>query len=156
VNPLPHSKTLAQRHPACRKAQSAQIARVLIEACGAWVPLPEIMACAAQYNARLHELRRLGFTIENRVERDEAGVVHSWYRLVNSPALESAKSEDPKPVKSGRSGAPAEAQKNIGGNFPAGDSLTDLENRKDWYVEQTGKPRPRTADLPLFSQESAR
>lgn len=62
------------------KTQRARILRLLIDARGAWVPLPEIMACAAQYNARILELRRLGFDIENRTEIVD-GVRHSWFRL---------------------------------------------------------------------------
>lgn len=71
--------------PPQSKTQRAAILRLLIEARGAWVPLPEIMACAAQYNARIFELRKQGFAIENRVETvdDER---HSWFRLIHSPA----------------------------------------------------------------------
>ncbi len=69
-----------------RKSQSAALLRLLIDAHGSWVPLPEILALAiAQYGARIHELRRLGFNIENRTERVN-GARHSWFRLVNSPA----------------------------------------------------------------------
>jgi|SRR5579863_3057480 len=66
-----------------RKTQRSRILRLLIDARGAWIPLPEIMACAAQYNARIFELRRLGFKIENRTEEID-GARHSWFRLVNS------------------------------------------------------------------------
>jgi hypothetical protein len=72
-----------------RKTQSAAILRLLIEAHSGWVPLPEIMACAAQYNSRIHSLRGLGFVIENKTERVN-GVRHSWFRLVNSPAQSEA------------------------------------------------------------------
>jgi hypothetical protein len=48
------------------------------------VPLPEIMACAAQYNARVHELRRLNFQIENRIETVN-GVRRSAFRLDLAP-----------------------------------------------------------------------
>jgi hypothetical protein len=44
------------------------------------VPLAQIMACAAQYNARVHELRNLNFQIENRIET-ENGVRRSAFRL---------------------------------------------------------------------------
>ena len=110
-----------------RKGQCGRILGRLIDARGDWVPLPDILACAAQYNARIFELRRLGFSIENRTE-DIDGVRHSWFRLVNSPVLEPPRSEDPKPVA----------------------------HSTDWYTRTTGKPRPRTADFPLFCQESAR
>lgn len=91
------------------KTQSANILRLLTDAHGAWVSLPEIMALAAQYNARIFELRKQGFSIENRTEVvGEAR--HSWFRIANSPTSpaptppkpESAKSEvawpDRKPV----------------------------------------------------------
>jgi hypothetical protein len=48
------------------------------------VPLPQIADCAAQYNARIFELRRLGFRITNRTKEID-GVRHSWFRLVRSP-----------------------------------------------------------------------
>ena len=70
--------------PTNAKTQRARILRLLIEARG-WVPLPELIACAAQYNARVLELRRLGFAIENKTERVN-GERHSWFRLVSSPA----------------------------------------------------------------------
>jgi hypothetical protein len=66
--------------------QSARILELLRAAHGSWVPLPKIPELRiGQYNAGIHELRRAGFPIENKVERDEAGVVHSWYRLIASP-----------------------------------------------------------------------
>ncbi len=69
-----------------RKSQAAAVLRLLICARGSWVPLPEILKLGvAQYNARILELRRLGFTIENRTERVN-GARHSWFRLLNSPA----------------------------------------------------------------------
>lgn len=65
-----------------RKTQSAAVLRLLIDAHGSWVPLPEILALGiAQYNARILELRRLGFVIENKTERVN-GARHSWFRLV--------------------------------------------------------------------------
>jgi hypothetical protein len=65
-----------------RKTQSAALLRLLIDAHGSWVPLPEILALGiAQYNARILELRRRGFAIENKTERVN-GARHSWFRLV--------------------------------------------------------------------------
>ena len=71
----------------CReRARTAAVLSLLICARGSWVPLPEILKLGvAQYNARILELRRLGFTIENRTERVN-GARHSWFRLLNSPA----------------------------------------------------------------------
>ncbi len=68
------------------KTQAAALLRLLISARESWVPLPEILKLGlAQYGARIHELRRLGFAIENRTERVN-GARHSWFRLVNRPA----------------------------------------------------------------------
>jgi hypothetical protein len=80
------------------KTQCARILRLLIDAHGAWVPLPEIMVCAAQYNARILELRRSGFDIENRTEGVD-GTRHSWFRLLGSPAA-PALPPKPDPAKS--------------------------------------------------------
>jgi hypothetical protein len=63
--------------------QRGEILALLIKAHGDWVPSPEVMACAAQYNARVFELRRLGFAIENRTEALN-GERHSWFRLLPS------------------------------------------------------------------------
>lgn len=73
-------------NPASTKTQRARILRLLMDAHGAWVPLPEILALGiAQYNARIFDLRRLGFDVENKTETDpETGVRHSWFRLVKS------------------------------------------------------------------------
>jgi hypothetical protein len=60
--------------------QRNKILEVLSAAQGEWVPLPRISDCAVQYNARIYELRRLGFRIVNRTE-EVAGVRHSWFRL---------------------------------------------------------------------------
>lgn len=79
--------------------QRARILRLLIDAHGAWVPLPEIMACAAQYNARVLELRRLGFAIENKTECVN-GARHSWFRLVSSPVAPKPEPVKPAPLKS--------------------------------------------------------
>jgi len=78
-----------------RKTQCARILRLLIEARGSWVPSPEIADCALQYNARLFELRRLGFVIENKTETDEAGVRRSWFRLVSSPLSDTKRPRHP-------------------------------------------------------------
>jgi hypothetical protein len=61
--------------------QSERILRLLRTAAGSWVPLPEIQACAAQYNARIFELRKRGFRIENRTELVDDSR-HSWFRLL--------------------------------------------------------------------------
>jgi hypothetical protein len=63
-----------------KQTQRAAILNLLISARGGWVPLPKITDCAAQYNARIFELRNLGFQIKNRTEVVE-GARHSWFRL---------------------------------------------------------------------------
>jgi hypothetical protein len=68
------------------KSQRAAVLRLLVDAKGGWVALPDVLALGiAQYNARVFELRRAGFVIENKTERVN-GARHSWFRLVNSPA----------------------------------------------------------------------
>jgi hypothetical protein len=80
------------------KTQCAAILRLLIDAHGGWVPLPDILALGiAQYNTRILELRRMGFDIVNRCERVD-GARHSWYRLVASPAVQAPKPEAPEPA----------------------------------------------------------
>src|SRR5437879_3882273 len=68
-----------------RATQRSQILGLLIAARGDWVSLPKITECAAQYNARIFELRRLGFRITNRI-REVSGHRHSWFRLESTPA----------------------------------------------------------------------
>ena len=80
--------------PENSRTQRARILRLLVEARGGWVPSPAIAECAQQYNARLFELRRLGFEILNRNEERE-GVRHSSFRLVSSPAQAISPSTSP-------------------------------------------------------------
>jgi Helix-turn-helix domain len=63
------------------KGQRGRILALLVNARGGWVPLPEILELGvAQYSARIHELRALGFRIENRRERID-GMLHTYFRL---------------------------------------------------------------------------
>lgn len=64
--------------------QRGRILRLLLEARGDWVPLPAIVALAAQYSARIFELRRRGFRIENRTQK-VGDSRHSWFRLELGP-----------------------------------------------------------------------
>jgi hypothetical protein len=75
-----------------RAKQRDQILGLLIAARGDWVPLPKITDCAAQYNARIFELRRLGFRIANRT-RLVNGTKHSWFRLELQPATATSPQE---------------------------------------------------------------
>jgi hypothetical protein len=75
-----------------RATQRGQILGILIAARGDWVPLPKITECAAQYNARIFELRRLGFRIANRT-REVNGHRRSWFRLEAIPKDASTRQE---------------------------------------------------------------
>ncbi len=79
-----------------RKSQCARILRLLIDARGAWVPSFEIAKCALQYSARVLELRRLGFVIENKTEGAHSQR-HSWFRLAGSPV--AGKKERPAAIE---------------------------------------------------------
>ena len=62
-------------------SQQQKLLAVLEANKGAWVPLPSIMALGiAQYNARIYELRRLGYDIKNKT-KEINGVKHSWFCL---------------------------------------------------------------------------
>jgi hypothetical protein len=80
--------------PANSATQRSRILGLLIAARGEWVPLLEIAACACQYGARVHELRRLGFRIENRTKEIE-GSRRSWFRLISGPAETSSSKTTP-------------------------------------------------------------
>jgi hypothetical protein len=67
-----------------RASQRERILELLLAARGNWVSLPQVQACAAQYNARVFELRRLGYRITNRI-REVQGQRHSWFRLESLP-----------------------------------------------------------------------
>jgi hypothetical protein len=79
------------------RTQAARILEILRTAHGDWVPLPTIAGCAAQYNARVFELRRLGFPIANRTKL-ENGVKHSWYRLESQTPPAGAPQEKKPPM----------------------------------------------------------
>jgi hypothetical protein len=70
---------------ATRASQRSKILGLLVSARGDWVPLPKIVELASQYNARLYELRRLGFRIANKM-REVDGVRRSWFRLESTPS----------------------------------------------------------------------
>jgi hypothetical protein len=75
----------ARLAPESSRTQCGRILGRLIAAHGAEVPLYEISSLAAQYNARIWSLRKMGFVIENRTQEID-GVRHSFFRLVSSPA----------------------------------------------------------------------
>lgn len=78
-----------------RKTQEARILELLDRARGAWAPSPELAAVSLQYNARVYPLRRLGFTIENRVETTRDGIRRGFIRLhMGQPFLHLGLSAD--------------------------------------------------------------
>ncbi len=78
-----------------RENQRAAILTLLMAAHGDWVPLPQILALGiAQYNARIYELRRLGFRITNRIEEVD-GIRRSWYRLESGVPNDRLQSRPP-------------------------------------------------------------
>jgi hypothetical protein len=74
-------------HTRQRETQRDRILRLLLSAKGQWVPLWQIVPLAAQYSARLHELRHHdGYLIENKTEIDpKSGQRHSWFRIPTTP-----------------------------------------------------------------------
>ena len=62
--------------------QRQRLLRLLEEHAGHWVELPSILDLRiAQYSARIGELRREGYRIENKVLHSN-GRVQSWFRLL--------------------------------------------------------------------------
>jgi hypothetical protein len=83
--------------------QRGRILGVLIEAHGEWVPGPHIFRLAAQYSARIHELRKLGFRIENKTAKVD-GQRHSWFRLVRNQPQEPSQPAVQQPLFAAREG----------------------------------------------------
>jgi len=77
---------MSNNAPPSANTQRGRILAVLLEARGEWVSGPRIFRLAAQYSARIHELRKLGFAIENMTKLVD-GQRHSWFRLVR-PAVQ--------------------------------------------------------------------
>ena len=62
--------------------QRQKLLQLLRENCGEWVGLPKILDLRiSQYSARVHELRKLGYRIENKTQHHN-GQVWSWFRLI--------------------------------------------------------------------------
>jgi hypothetical protein len=73
--------------------QREKIKELLWNHFGQWVPLPEILPLAAQYSARIHELRRElranGYEILNKAKRQGDGTTHSWFKLDYAAAVDA-------------------------------------------------------------------
>jgi hypothetical protein len=70
-----------ERKVKSRITQRAKILQLLQECEGRWVPSYELAAIALQYGARVLELRRQGYRIENKLQ-DVDGETHGAFRLV--------------------------------------------------------------------------
>ena len=65
-----------------RGTQRDRLIQLLRENSGQWVGLPRILDLRiSQYSARVHELRKLGYRIENKTQHHN-GQVWSWFRLI--------------------------------------------------------------------------
>ena len=64
-----------------RPTQRAAILRLLEERKGQWVPSYELAGIALQYGARVLELRRAGYAIENKAQHVN-GQIRTAFRLV--------------------------------------------------------------------------
>ena len=87
-----HPATGRQRRRYGKPTQREIILELLRQsrARGESLPLPKIQETRiAQFTARLFELRRLGFVIENELKRID-GTVHSSYRLTHDPERDGA------------------------------------------------------------------
>jgi len=63
--------------------QQEKILRLLQSRPNEWVSLPEILSLGvAQYNARIYDLRRMGYLIENKLIETIHGQRHTAFRLV--------------------------------------------------------------------------
>ena len=80
--------------------QRGKILSLLIAARGSEVPLPPIRAVAAQYNARIKELRNMGYRIPPPRVQMVKGQRHTWYRLVakHEPATVRERPASPSPA----------------------------------------------------------
>jgi len=86
--------TSSNSAPTSSSSQRSRILNLLISARGGWVPSPELAALAQQYGARVYELRRMNFRIENRVA-EQNGTRLSWFRLIPGPVqVEPSQSSD--------------------------------------------------------------
>jgi Helix-turn-helix domain len=76
-----------------KNTQRGRILALLMVACCGEVGLPEILQLGiARYGARIGELRKRGYDIQNRTETVD-GEKRSWYRLVPSPTLPAQSQE---------------------------------------------------------------
>ncbi len=87
-----------------RDTQRGRILRLLQESSNQWVPSYQLANIALQYGARVLELRRQGYKIENKLQ-DVDGETHGAFRLV--PAASQARLFETAHEIPGTRGAPA-------------------------------------------------
>jgi hypothetical protein len=76
-----------------RPNQRQKLLKLLRENSGQWVGLPRILDLRiSQYSARVHELRKMGYRIENKTKHCN-GQVWSWFRLVEEGQAKLFQSE---------------------------------------------------------------
>ncbi len=81
-----------------QSTQRAQILKLLLEARGAEVSLPQILELRiSQFGARILELRREGHRIINRTANVN-GQKHSWYRIESGPPAPMTTAPNQAPV----------------------------------------------------------
>lgn len=92
----PRQQRLFTSHNKSRQTQADLLISMLREADSQCKPLelPTIMAAGiAQHGARFNEIRVRGFVVENELERDSSGRVHSRYWLRFDPEREGPHAE---------------------------------------------------------------
>lgn len=69
--------------PVAASSQCGKILKLLRRFRYAWIDMPWLSRFSGCYaiHSRIADLRRLGFNIENKVERGERSQCKSWYRL---------------------------------------------------------------------------
>ncbi len=77
-------RALTGHRPELFTGQKADILRALSEGRGNWVPAYKLASIALQYNARVKELRDVGYVIKNKTER-VGRQVHGSFCLVSCP-----------------------------------------------------------------------
>ena len=111
-----------------RLTQRSKMLALLLAAQGGEVPLPQIRLVASQYNARIHELRCLGFRIPPPRVEVVNGQRHTWYRLDSGPP--------PAAVVASPFQSPLDSQ-----------SHTDVLADQSTFSEFDLEPEPRCPDL---------
>jgi hypothetical protein len=82
-----------------RRNQRERILQMLLDAAGSWVRSQDLVAVSCQYSSRIFELRhRYGWSIDNRVTRDERGRKLGFFRIQRFVSVENG-ALDTKPAR---------------------------------------------------------